>query len=723
MMAQVPYSPVPEVAPQLSPTPGPHIDAPLDAFGGNIATAATHFGDTLSHVGDELFARAAAMQEMNQQAKADQASVDAATTMGQLHAKYTTLTGDAAVQAYPQYQKDLADAVTAGRAGLESPYAQQYYDRDTRRFQMNYLTTAGSYAAQQNKAFTKDTIKASIDNTINQVGVNPLDQNAWDANLDKVKAQTNQDMDTDGVPADSPIRTAKIDDITSKATAKRIMEIAKTDPMKAQGFFDDAVKRGDLKGGDSLNAYNAVKNQQYSVGSRNISAEVTSGHGNWVGEQQLPPSMARTGIKGIEGGNYDIQGPMTYSKGQPNGQALGAYQIMPQNLGPWLRDAGMPAMTPQQFLADHNAQDQLFDFKFGQFQQQYGSFNRAARAWFTGSPDAADDVSDRQPGVKGHTVEQYLQTANAAMARVAPPDMLTAEGQKRADALLPNDEVFGQQVGRHIATVHGEDMKVQREAEFNNKQTIQSALNNVGPDGKLPTSPLQISMSDKSGEFQKAWDAAQPTDRAQFMKQLERNAGDGYAKTPENQAAYQRYLGIGVSPQSSPSDLKDFMSTDFGAMALPQPQRAQLIKLQSEVFKNSVKNPALSSAMSTLSNTDPAIRQVLSQDKSSDDRNQFTGALHEAIEQFMETNKKPPTDKDVQVIGAQLMRGMHSQSFWFQSSTSPLYNVPIPESERKDISDALINHNQPVTEQSVRRAFIAGRFNEFYTKGTISDAK
>lgn len=720
-MAQVPYSPVPEIRPALEPTPRPQIDTPLAAFGGLTAEATAHFGSTLDKVGDELFARAAAMQEMNQQAKADQASVDAATTMGQLHAKYTTLTGDAAVQAYPQYQKDLADTIAKSREGLESPYAQQYFDRDTRRFQMNYLTTAGSYAAQQNKQFNKDTLKASTDVTVQQIGVNPLDENAWNSSLDKIRANANQGMDLDGVPQDSPIRQAKIADEISKASAKRITEIAKTNPMTAQKFYDDAVKRGDLIGGDSLNAYNAVKNQQYTVGARNIGAEVTAGHANWVGESALPQSLARTGIKGIEGGNYAISGPMTYKNGQPAGQGLGAYQVMEYNLSPWLKEAGMPDMTKQQFLADHTAQDQLFDFKFGQLQTQYGSFNRAARAWFTGNPDAAADISDRQPGFKGHTVEQYLTTANAAMARSAPADMLANEGQKRADQLIPGDDTFAQQVQRHVMTVHSEDMKVQREAEFSNRQTIDNALNNYSPDGKLPTSPLDLAMSDKTGQFQKAWDAADPEDRAKYMKQFERNAGEGYAKTPENQMAYQRYLGVGLSPQSSPSDLKDFLSQDFGSMAMPQPERARLIQLQGEVFKNSAKNPALNSALSMLANTDPAVRQILSQDKSSDDRNQFTGALHEAIEQYMELNKKPPNDKDLQVIGAQLMRGMHSQHFWFQSSTSPLYNVPVPDNDKDQITKALTSAGQPVTDTNIRKAFIANRFNEFFTTGKMTD--
>ena len=71
MASQVPYSAAPEEAPQLDPVPNAHVDTPVAAFGGAVAGAITHMGEVAEGAGKELFARAYAMQELNEQVKAD----------------------------------------------------------------------------------------------------------------------------------------------------------------------------------------------------------------------------------------------------------------------------------------------------------------------------------------------------------------------------------------------------------------------------------------------------------------------------------------------------------------------------------------------------------------------------------------------------------------------------------------------------------------------------
>lgn len=99
------------------------------------------------------------------------------------------------------------------------------------------------------------------------------------------------------------------------------------------------------------------------------------------------------------GGRYDVLGPMV----QGQGQAHGKYQIMPANIGPWTREILGREMTPAEFLASPEAQDAVFNGKFGQYVAKYGP-GGAARAWFAGeggmnNPNAAD--------VNGMTVANY----------------------------------------------------------------------------------------------------------------------------------------------------------------------------------------------------------------------------------------------------------------------------------------------------------------------------
>ena len=113
------------------------------------------------------------------------------------------------------------------------------------------------------------------------------------------------------------------------------------------------------------------------------------------------------------GGRYDVLGPMV----QGQGQAHGKYQIMPANIGPWTREFLGREMTPAEFLASPEAQDAVFNGKFGQYVAKYGP-GGAARAWFAGeggmnNPNAAD--------VNGMTVANYERKfLGAGAAPVAP---------------------------------------------------------------------------------------------------------------------------------------------------------------------------------------------------------------------------------------------------------------------------------------------------------------
>lgn len=116
------------------------------------------------------------------------------------------------------------------------------------------------------------------------------------------------------------------------------------------------------------------------------------------------------------GGRYDLLGPQT--KGD---RAYGKYQIMGNNIGPWSQEILGQAVTPDQFLANPQLQDAIFQGKFGQYVAKYGP-EGAARAWFAGeggmnNPNAKD--------VLGTTVSGYgakfMKALGAPQAPEAPP--------------------------------------------------------------------------------------------------------------------------------------------------------------------------------------------------------------------------------------------------------------------------------------------------------------
>lgn len=127
-------------------------------------------------------------------------------------------------------------------------------------------------------------------------------------------------------------------------------------------------------------------------------------------QPQSPYAERIGGIESAGSGGYQAVGPET-----GRGKALGKYQVMPENVGPWSREILGREVTPQEFMANPQLQDQIFNGKFGQYVDKYGP-EGAAKAWFAGekgmnNPNARD--------VLGTTVADYAAKFNSGMSSQA----------------------------------------------------------------------------------------------------------------------------------------------------------------------------------------------------------------------------------------------------------------------------------------------------------------
>ena len=175
-----------------------------------------------------------------------------------------------------------------------------------------------------------------------------------------------------------------------------------------------------------LNEYNGLVTPTYKGGQANPAANAGAPAGVTAGPQSFNSSApavmpqqiqqsnspgagiynqerARDAIAGPEsGGRYDAVGPVT-----KNGdRAYGKYQMMGNNIPQWTKEALGVSMTPQEFMKNKEAQDAVFDYKFGQAVAKYGNVQDAASVWFSGRPmSQAGNASD----VLGTTVPQYVR--------------------------------------------------------------------------------------------------------------------------------------------------------------------------------------------------------------------------------------------------------------------------------------------------------------------------
>jgi hypothetical protein len=112
----------------------------------------------------------------------------------------------------------------------------------------------------------------------------------------------------------------------------------------------------------------------------------------------------RDAIASIESsGDYSAMGPVTKS----GDRAYGRYQVMGANIPDWTKEALGQSLTPEQFAQNPQAQDAVFDHRFGGYVNQYGP-QGAASMWFSGDP-TPDGSADQLGTSDTDYVTKFMQ--------------------------------------------------------------------------------------------------------------------------------------------------------------------------------------------------------------------------------------------------------------------------------------------------------------------------
>lgn len=113
------------------------------------------------------------------------------------------------------------------------------------------------------------------------------------------------------------------------------------------------------------------------------------------------------------GGDYRAVGPR-----HPRlGRALGKYQVMEANVGPWTRKHFGRELSPEEFLASPEAQEAVFRGEFGSYVERFGP-EGAAQAWF-GGPGGVGKV-DRKDSL-GTSIGDYGRKFMAGLGEGGAP--------------------------------------------------------------------------------------------------------------------------------------------------------------------------------------------------------------------------------------------------------------------------------------------------------------
>lgn len=696
-MATVPYNPVPSVLPSPSQgTPSLSVNAPSEAFGGVVGQAISGLGRATEKASDEIFARGQAMQDLFNHSEAQKADADFMESVGAKKAEFDTLQGGAAVQAYPKYIADLKEMREKAASTLSNPMSQKLFDASSRSMVGRSIFAGAGHAATENKKFALGSSSAKVSAIGNQALQNPTDEEGFQTGL----AQTTEEVRQQAVlMGASPEESSEmISSATSKLWTARIGGLSKSQPFAASKMLDGAAERGEIRGEELAKITNQVRQSMYTVGSRNVSQEVLTGAGNRPGSGTVDIKLAREAIGQIEsGGRYDLQGVMT-----KHGRALGKYQVMEEYLPEYLANAGLPSMTPAEYLKSPTIQDQVFDANFSQKMKKGGSANDAASMWLTGR--TLDDPKNTAADAHGTNAQEYVRRFNKALAERMPLSAKVEGARALAAEKAPNDPMFQDYAVNRVESDNNRLLQVKRDTDYHNKQTVEGSLIG-GSTGKLPTTLEEIKADPDTAA---AWDNLPASDQRRYLGVLSRNAKGDTSWTEEKLRNYQRIKG------QAASDPAGFLEMDVISTDLPTSARKELIGLQGKMKEKAEGDPRVTKAMQVLG---PDLQAAGITRQNKDEYFQYVGALQDALTDWQEEHKKAPNAAEVKTIGARLMQE-RSGTGWFGTNigASKVFNIPVPEKEAEAIK-ALPTWAEvgiTPTDTQIQRIYTRKVYNELY---------
>src|SRR5271166_3550688 len=264
-MPQVPYQPVPDVRP-IEGGPGPlRVSTPGAAFGEGIARAVEGLGKTLEHSGDELFQRATALQQLQNETDARNADAQYTLQSADLHAKFSSLEGNNAVAALPKYKADLEDLRQQIRGSLPTDMSRKMYDSSSLGMMNRTIFNGAGHAAQQMKIANDQSIDSSINAKMTEIYNNGY-YPGWE---NEIKDLMDAKAGIKGWDKETADKNFQI--MTSTAKAHFLTGEAQRQPLKAMEDYEK--EKGTLQPKDDEQVQHSLTAAGRTSISRNIAME------------------------------------------------------------------------------------------------------------------------------------------------------------------------------------------------------------------------------------------------------------------------------------------------------------------------------------------------------------------------------------------------------------------------------------------------------------------
>lgn len=634
-MAAVPFVPVPTV--KNTDASGAQFSVPnanAQAFGAGVGAALENLGHAGQHASEALEHQVVTFQNDQNETDVNKATVDFDTKVAQEQLRFSSLSGQDAVNDLPNYQKNLQTMREEAIAAAPNSAVSRMLDQHITRQVGTAIIAASRHAGQQNRAALNASRSAIIQTSQASGGSAPDDQfeSTTLPTIEKNATLIANQQYGNG-PEAAPQRDAYVKTQTGLAWQNRITTKAMVDPYTAK---TDLVANKDK-----------MTPEQFSVANEAVNRSVVTLGPRQIADSTSPVNAGRDALRNAakineSGGNYGlVHAPA------PNGdRAIGAYGIMSANIPSWTKEVLGKSMTPEEFRRNPAAQDAVFDAKFGQAVKKYGTVADAASVWFTGRPFADGmTLNDGQTTGKAYVIKflKNLNTAGIGQDSQSPKVMSPAQveswvekGRAEAQRRFPENPDIADATEHQIRQGAAKQVAASTEYKTQKFQSVQSMVMG-GASGNKPTTLDEMVAGSQDG--QRAVLSLTPEYQTRVQKALRDNAaGKTFSWNPENTKRYQELQGMAVL---EPEKFKNELLVDE---EMPDEAKQKLMKLQQKPGDNTAILKAVSVLNShgffqqtNLKRGDPAFPG-------------FVGSLNQSLQEYAAKNPQAPNMPESEIL-------------------------------------------------------------------------
>jgi hypothetical protein len=644
-----------------------------------------------------------------------------------------------------QYTDQFSDAAAGIAGSLKNQQQKLMFQQRVGIAAAQFQSSLLQHQAQQTTVFGNDTDASRVKNGLNAIAANPYDDGRYDTEMMGIHDALAGKFQRNGYSAD--MAKNEMATVTSAALASRTAGMMLDNPMKAAQFFHaheldfEPSQRLDLARQLKTTVDAQTARADGAAAFNDAKGAVTTGT---PAQAPLPANMNADHVRPYDQDTIDnlvkqVKSPFKYDALVK--ETAAKYNISPNELKLRImaESGGRPDASSDQGavglaqltaetaarLGVKNRMDpaQSIDAA-GKLMASYGGT-------LGGDMSKVDQMYYGPATPNGPNTKQYVENLRAVRAQLfgaaATPagkaDIEAMEGptianaKAYAEAKRPGDLVYQDQVVQEARKNWSQALGVQRANDYANfSNVLQSSIGDNGA----------RSLSDLSPQQQMTFAQLPPQNQHSLMTLWAANqrSDDKGDKIVQNEDTNRKTLTLMGQALNDPVAFK---SRNIAAdiTDLPTHQQNQVMSAWMSIDKTAAKGANYQHALAVMK---PAmeiakIKIPNAAEKGStasyDDYNAYTALLGNAVDSFMEQNKRAPTDTEIKSIAAPLLAQATvkgARYFGFGDVTEPAFKLKPDEEAR-----ATINMT-PLEKASVTQKLQA-RYGYAPTEAQIQTAK